>query len=130
MRARTAAGLMDCTLMAIQEGEEILVMSTSAVGGVDHHGRHVVAVAVVVDAREGLELAADVVAQVRAVERQRPPAGVDDVEDGATALSGAVVVHHAAGDQRVVVPAVEIDGATASPAWRAGGGRVRSPANR
>lgn len=50
------------------------------------------AVELVVDAGEGLELAADIRFQLGLVECERAVAGVDDVKDGASALAGRVAL--------------------------------------
>src|ERR1700727_2520783 len=92
----------------------------STVCGPDHDRSPVLSIDLVVDPGAGLELSADVVVQLRPVESQRAPADVHNIEHGAAALSGGVVLHDGPADRHVVVLAVEVDGAAAAAAGRAG----------
>src|SRR4051794_30246434 len=66
---------------------------------------------------------------MRLVEREGAEPAVDDVEDRAAAFSGAVAVHDGAGDQHVVVLAVDIDRAAAAAALRSRRGGGGPPAH-
>src|SRR3954454_13699402 len=67
---------------------------------------------------------------MRLVEREGAEPAVHDVEDRAAAFSGAVAVHDGAGDQHVVVLAVDIDRAAAAAALCSRRGGVGPPADR
>src|SRR6202035_4274703 len=99
-------------------------------GRVDQHRPEIVSVAVVENAGGVLELAARVVGQVRELEHQGAGTPVNDAEDTAAALPGAVVDHGGAVDVQAVADAIGIDGAAIAAAWSAGLRGLQAPADR
>src|SRR3954452_6791889 len=82
------------------------------------------------DARLGLEAGADVAAQGRPGDGQRPGPVVAYEEDRAAALVGVIVGHRGAADGDGVAVAVGVDRAPAAAAAGPVSGRIRAMAHR